>query len=131
MVAIGNPISLKNSVAAGILSGHECDFVKIDAKIYPGNSSGPLVDESGRVIGINTMKLLTRNYEGLGFAIPIETAVAEFSSYLNLRQIAAVKRISRPYHRTRRRTRARSRIVSLRIFRDSFSITSSRTMMKS
>jgi S1-C subfamily serine protease len=34
------------------------------------------------VIGINTMKLLTRNFEGLGFAIPIETALAEFYEYL-------------------------------------------------
>ena len=82
--AIGNPIQLKNSVAAGIMSGHEYGFVKTDAKIYPGNSGGPLIDENGRVIGINTMKLLTRNFEGLGFAIPIETAVAEFNGYLNL-----------------------------------------------
>ena len=80
--AIGNPVGLKNSVAAGILSGHENGFVKTDAKIYPGNSGGPLVDKDGRVIGINTMKLLTRNFEGLGFAIPIETALAEFRPYL-------------------------------------------------
>jgi S1-C subfamily serine protease len=80
--AIGNPIGLKNSVAAGILSGHESGYVKTDAKIYPGNSGGPLVSEGGRVIGINTLKLLTRNFEGLGFAIPIETALAEFYEYL-------------------------------------------------
>ena len=83
--AIGNPIELKNSVAAGIVSGHEYGFVKTDAQIYPGNSGGPLVNADGKVIGINTMKMLTRNYEGLGFAIPIETALAEFSGYLNLR----------------------------------------------
>ena len=82
--AIGNPIGLKNSVAAGVLSGHEFGYVKTDAKIYPGNSGGPLVSESGQVIGINTMKLLTRNYEGLGFAIPIETALAEFYEYLSI-----------------------------------------------
>ncbi len=80
--AIGNPIGLKNSVAAGVLSGHESGYVKTDAKIYPGNSGGPLVSAGGRVIGINTMKLLTRNFEGLGFAIPIETALAEFYEYL-------------------------------------------------
>ena len=54
------------------------------AKIYPGNSGGPLISQDGKVIGINTMKLLTRNYEGLEFAIPIETAIAEFNGYLNL-----------------------------------------------
>jgi S1-C subfamily serine protease len=80
--AIGNPIKLKNSVAAGVLSGHELGFVKTDARIYPDNSGGPLVNEDGQVIGINTMKILTRNYEGLGFAIPIETALAEFQAYL-------------------------------------------------
>ena len=81
--AIGNPIKLRNSVAAGILSGHEAGFVKTDAQIYPGNSGGPLVNAEGKVIGINTMKMLTRNYEGLGFAIPIETALSEFGGYLN------------------------------------------------
>jgi S1-C subfamily serine protease len=80
--AIGNPIGLKNSVAAGVLSGHESGYVKTDAKIYPGNSGGPLVSAGGQVIGINTLKLLTRNFEGLGFAIPIETALAEFYEYL-------------------------------------------------
>jgi S1-C subfamily serine protease len=80
--AIGNPIKLKNSVASGVLSGHERGFVKTDAQIYPGNSGGPLVTADGRVIGINTMKMLTRNFEGLGFAIPIETALSEFQAYL-------------------------------------------------
>ena len=83
--AIGNPINLKNSVAAGIISGHEKGFVKTDARIYPGNSGGPLVNKNGQVIGINTMKLLTHGFEGLGFAIPIETAMQEFQSYLQNR----------------------------------------------
>ncbi|UCD82987.1 MAG: trypsin-like peptidase domain-containing protein [Desulfobacterales bacterium] len=79
---MGNPIHLKNSVAAGIMSGHENGFVKTDAQIYPGNSGGPLINENGQVIGINTMKMLTRNFEGLGFAIPIETAMTEFQTFL-------------------------------------------------
>jgi S1-C subfamily serine protease len=36
----------------------------------------------GEVIGVNTLKLLTRQFEGLGFAIPIETAVSEFENIL-------------------------------------------------
>lgn len=80
--AIGNPIKLHNSVTAGVLSGYEGDFLKTDAKIYPGNSGGPLVNESGEVLGINTFKRLTRNYEGLGFAIPIQHALEEFESHL-------------------------------------------------
>jgi len=81
--AIGNPIDLRNSVVDGIVSGFEGEFVKTSAKIYPGNSGGPLVDESGKVIGINTMKLITHKFEGLGFAIKIDIALNEFSSYIN------------------------------------------------
>jgi serine protease Do len=80
--AIGNPIRLHNSVAAGVLSGYEGAYLKTDARIYPGNSGGPLVSEAGRVLGINTFKALTRNFEGLGFAIPVHTALAEFKTYL-------------------------------------------------
>jgi len=81
--AVGNPLNLRTQVAAGVLSGHQGAFVKTDARIYPGNSGGPLVTESGRVIGINTFKQLTRNFEGLGFAIRIDIVLNEFSGYLN------------------------------------------------
>lgn len=81
--AIGNPINLHNSVADGIISGFQGDFVKTSAKIYPGNSGGPLVDAEGRVIGVNTMKEITHKFEGLGFAIRIDIVMSEFASYLN------------------------------------------------
>lgn len=81
--AIGNPIDLRNSVADGIVSGFEGNYVKTSAKIYPGNSGGPLVDETGKVIGINTMKQITHKFEGLGFAIRIDIAFEEFSTYIN------------------------------------------------
>ena len=81
--AVGNPMELRNSVAAGVLSGHEYGFVKTDARIYPGNSGGPLITGDGKVIGINTFKIITKNFEGLGFAIPIYTALEEFDGYLS------------------------------------------------
>ncbi len=81
--AVGNPMELRNSVAAGVLSGHEYGFVKTDARIYPGNSGGPLITGDGKVIGVNTFKILTKNFEGLGFAIPIYTALQEFDAYLS------------------------------------------------
>ncbi|MGM0451625.1 MAG: trypsin-like peptidase domain-containing protein [Thermodesulfobacteriota bacterium] len=80
--AIGNPIHMHDSVSRGILSGYENRFLKTDAKIYPGNSGGPLVDKNGRIIGINTFKKLTHKFEGLGFAIPIHAALAEFKNEL-------------------------------------------------
>lgn len=81
--AIGNPAMLRNSVSKGIIAGLEGGFIKTDAKIYPGNSGGPLITKDGEVIGINTFKELTRRFEGLGFAIPIRTALDEFRSELS------------------------------------------------
>lgn len=83
--AIGNPAKLKNSVTAGVFSGFEKGYLQTDARIYPGNSGGPLVTEDGRVLGINTFKKLTHKFEGLGFAIPVQVALEEFRQYLPLR----------------------------------------------
>jgi S1-C subfamily serine protease len=81
--AIGSPLGLSDSVASGTVSGFEQGYIQTDAKIYPGNSGGPLITEAGRVVGINTFKKLTRSFEGLGFAIPIQAALQEFSHYLD------------------------------------------------
>jgi serine protease Do len=82
---IGNPSGLNHTVTAGILSGYRQEgkfkLIQTDAPINPGNSGGPLIDGSGGVIGINTMVL--RDTEGIGFAIPIETALEEFDDYLS------------------------------------------------
>ena len=78
--AIGNPVKLRNSVTAGVVSGFQGNFVKTNAQIYPGNSGGPLVTAQGRVIGINTFKKLTRKFEGLGFAISITAAMDAFDA---------------------------------------------------
>jgi len=84
-VAIGNPLGLEfqRSVTEGIISGLERtiqidanttmdNLIQTSAAINPGNSGGPLLNSKGQVIGINTAKASTG--EGLGFAIPINTA---------------------------------------------------------
>ncbi|HSQ88765.1 serine protease HtrA [Romboutsia sp.] len=83
-IAIGNPLGLEfqKSVTQGIISGLErtiqteksnmTGLMQTDASINPGNSGGPLLNEKGQVIGINTAK--ASQAEGLGFAIPINTA---------------------------------------------------------
>jgi S1-C subfamily serine protease len=79
-IAIGNPIGLERTVTTGIISavnrspvGFELGgLIQTDAAINPGNSGGPLLDSSGRVIGINSAVL--RGTTGLGFAIPINMA---------------------------------------------------------
>jgi serine protease Do len=80
--AIGNPAMLRNTVTSGIFSGYEGDFIQTNAQISPGNSGGPLIDADGQVLGINTKKKIGSAFEGLGFAIPIQTALDDFRSYL-------------------------------------------------
>jgi S1-C subfamily serine protease len=80
-IAIGNPLGLERTVTTGIVSAVNRDprgvpiaggLIQTDAAINPGNSGGPLLDSSGRVIGINTAMLAGAT--GLGFAVPINLA---------------------------------------------------------
>jgi serine protease Do len=78
-IAIGNPLGLERTVTRGVVSAVNREpfrglgaLIQTDAAINPGNSGGPLLDSSGRVIGINTAML--RGATGLGFAIPINLA---------------------------------------------------------
>ena len=83
-IAIGNPLGLERTVTTGVISavnrssrtiGGET-FIQTDAAISPGNSGGPLVDSRGNVIGINSAELMGQGVSGLGFAIPINLAMA-------------------------------------------------------
>ena len=80
--AIGSPLNISDTMKDGTVSGFTNGYIQTNAQIYPGNSGGPLVNEKGQVIGINTLKELTRNFEGMGLAIPIDTAFDEFASEL-------------------------------------------------
>ena len=83
-IAIGNPLGLDNTVTEGIISAtgrssgqvgipdQRVNFIQTDAAINPGNSGGPLLNQRGEVIGINTA--IIQGAQGLGFAIPINTA---------------------------------------------------------
>jgi S1-C subfamily serine protease len=87
-IAIGSPFDYSNSVTLGIVSGLGrsienagsialVDLIQTDAAISPGNSGGALVDEEGRVIGINVAYIPpnTAGAENIGFAIPAAIAV--------------------------------------------------------
>lgn len=93
VLAIGSPLGLSGTVTSGIVSaldrsvrlgegsgGGPRRALQTDASINPGNSGGPLVDDEGRVIGINTaIATLDQNRGGsigIGFAIPVGDAVA-------------------------------------------------------
>lgn len=80
LYTIGNPSGLAYTVTSGVFSGERSNgeqrLLQTDAPINPGNSGGPLLQQDGKVVGINTLVL--RGTQGIGFAIPIETAYAEF-----------------------------------------------------
>jgi putative serine protease PepD len=102
VLAIGSPLGLEGSVTSGIVSalhrdaGKENgassdssalnDAIQTDAAINPGNSGGPLVDASGRVVGISTAIATTSSDSGsigVGFAITIDNATAAANSILS------------------------------------------------
>jgi len=84
-IAIGNPLGMDfaGSVTVGVISsvertmdveGKTMKLIQTDAAINPGNSGGALANSQGQVIGINTVKISASGVEGLGFAIPMNTA---------------------------------------------------------
>lgn len=84
-VAIGNPLGMEfaGSVTYGVISALNrqlntgdvmMNLIQTDAAINPGNSGGALLNSKGQVIGINSAKISVTGVEGLGFAIPINTA---------------------------------------------------------
>lgn len=122
VVAIGTPydMELAGTLTRGIISGLNRDLdiydettgrvvktmrmIQTDTSINPGNSGGPMINLAGQVVGINSMKLIDE-YEGLGFAIPINYAVDIFNqliqygrvvkepenSYVNIRASLGIK----------------------------------------
>ena len=83
--AVGSPIhlDLKNTITSGVLSGFRENYIQTNAEIFPGNSGGPLINENGEVIGVNTMRLIMGyDFGGLSFAIPISAVFEEFKEYL-------------------------------------------------
>jgi len=79
--AIGSPLQLNNSVTSGVISNFRGDYIQTNSEIYPGNSGGPLVTADGLVVGVNTMKLITEKFEGLGFALNITEVLTEFPDF--------------------------------------------------
>lgn len=81
LFAIGTPLDEKlgQSVSRGIMSGkREIDgrkYIQTDVSINPGNSGGPLIDSDGKVVGIATMKVKATGVEGIGFGVPISSAL--------------------------------------------------------
>ena len=80
VLAIGEPFGMSQSVSAGIVSGHgrhladegETLFLQSDVSLNPGSSGGPLLDATGRVVGMNVSRMLGEGGGGVSLTIPIE-----------------------------------------------------------
>ncbi len=95
VLAVGNPYGFSHTVTSGIVSfigrrlpeggrrGSKVEFIQIDAPINPGNSGGPLLNFFGEVVGINTA--MAAQAQGIGFAIPVNTAKEAIPSLLRSR----------------------------------------------
>lgn len=85
VITIGNPGGLEfmKSVTYGVVSGldrvvstdSDIKLIQTDAAINPGNSGGALLNTQGQLVGINSAKIVSEEFEGMGFAIPSNTVV--------------------------------------------------------
>ena len=101
-IAVGNPLGLElqGSVTAGVISAlnrtldigeRRFRLIQTDAAINPGNSGGALANADGEVVGINSIKIAVGGVEGIGFAIPFNTAKPIIQSLIEK------GRVIRPY----------------------------------
>lgn len=99
-MAAGNPLGMQSSISSGTISavnrevsadGRTYKLIQTDAAINAGNSGGALVNSKGQVIGINTLKLSGTGIEGMGFAIPINSAKPIYE------QLIEYRKVKRPY----------------------------------
>jgi serine protease Do len=99
VIAIGNPFGLTHTVTTGVVSATRrsirtgrgrvyYDFVQTDAAINPGNSGGPLLDITGRMIGVNTA--VYSEGMGIGFAIPVAVARRVVDDLVRYGQVQSV-----------------------------------------
>lgn len=108
-IAIGNPLGhmFSGTVTQGVISGTQrtipldfnqdgradwqAEVIQTDAAINPGNSGGALINIEGQLIGINSMKINQASVEGIGFAIPIDTALPI------IKELEETGEVTRPY----------------------------------
>jgi serine protease Do len=92
IMMIGSPMGLEFTVHEGLVSHlgrvvQGVAYIQLDAKVNPGNSGGPIIDEQGRVVGVITLK--QAQAEGIGLAVPINYAYGPALAYVNPPSAAA------------------------------------------
>ena len=107
--AVGNPGGSEffGSISNGIISaidrpissstGYEMECIQHTAAINPGNSGGALVNGEGKIIGINSMKIASTEYEGMGFAVPSDVVIEVFNSIVKNGYVAGRPKLGISY----------------------------------
>ncbi len=107
--AVGNPGGSEffGSVTNGIISaidrpvssstGYEMECIQHTAAINPGNSGGALVNGEGKLIGINSMKIASTEYEGMGFSVPSSVVIEVFNSIIDNGYVAGRAKLGISY----------------------------------
>lgn len=125
VVAIGCPggIDFMNSVTSGYVSaldrpvsssiGYDNECIQTDAAINPGNSGGALFNMQGQIIGVNSSKIASTDYEGMGFAVPSNTAVATANSLIKVGYVEGRAKIGITYTSLENYSNANSIISAL------------------
>lgn len=95
-IAIGNALGYGQSVTVGYISAVDREvnidnvnmkLLQTDAAINPGNSGGALLNLNGEVIGINSVKYASETIEGMGYAIPISSALPMINELINRKEV--------------------------------------------
>ncbi len=105
VVAIGNPggVRYSGSMTMGVVSAVNrsvanysstgITYIQTDTAINPGNSGGGLINMRGQIVGINTIKVVSSGYEGMGFSIPISQAKSILDTLIREGDIPSVGRL--------------------------------------
>ena len=94
IMAIGHPFGLKFSFTKGIVSNpkivkNNLEFIQHDAALNPGNSGGPLVNQKGKIIGVNSFSIVDGN--SIGFSLPIRYVKQNIDKFIDAgKQISAI-----------------------------------------
>jgi len=97
VIAVGHPFGLKYTATQGIISNlldekNDVRYIQHDAALNPGNSGGPLIHLSGKVIGINTF--IIRNGNNIGFSLPISYLIPALEEFAKRNKSLGVRCLS-------------------------------------
>ncbi len=84
VIAVGHPFGLKYTATQGIISNlldqhHDINYIQHDAALNPGNSGGPLIDDRGNIVGINTFIIKEGN--SIGFSLPVQHLIETIQAF--------------------------------------------------